>query len=388
MKPDSNSQIPTTQPVPFQCQLCGECCSSWNIPIEGEKARQLLSRPWVQNRLQDTHRDLQEISEDLYRIPLTDENTCVFLGEDKRCLIEVHEGLALKPHECKRFPFATVRLPNGELQQDASAACKSIAEKLILAFQPIVPKTAQATLLFPEEPAALMEYAEDQSWLEDIGQVPEQIPLSTFRKIPVADYQALTHQWRDWFMDERLDTQTALWNVGRSLRNWPKIISGQFVQLDPNGGFSGIRATLLLLWFLRKPYRTLSFWSLLQGRQYHDPRLFGAPVSLRTLRTIPWDNRHERHLKAFVYNLLCRMRLISAGGSAQSLFSMAIVATILVQWHAKALTSLQQSGEISEKDVTTAIRLVERYYTGHQPRFFNRFLSSGFSRLIQKVFGY
>jgi hypothetical protein len=61
---------------------------------------------------------------------------------------------------------------------------------------------------------------------------------------------------------------------------------------------------------------------------------------------------------------------------------MAGVAALLVRWYAKALAALQGAQETSEKDVTTAIRLVERYYTGHQPRFFNFFISRFKSRFI------
>lgn len=356
MSRDSN------QAVYFQCQLCGECCSSWNIPVETEKAEALLQKEWVQARLRETRRELTRQSAAIYRIPLTDENVCVFLGADRRCLIEVHEGLALKPHECQRFPFATVRLPDGTAIHDTSAACKSISEKLLLAFEPIRPKPDPKA-----EQASDFSVVEPSPNLEEVGVFPERVWLSPFRKTDWHDYLAWQTHWKSWFQDDALSASEVLSRVKRSLK--ARTIDASEAKSNP------LLRGILLLGFLRKPYRTLSLFSLLRGKSYHDPRLFGEAINLKAQGQVAWDDRHERHLKAFLYNLLCRKRLLSAGGSAQSLLAMAGIALVLVQWYARALASLQAQSATTEKDVATAIRLVERYYTGHQPRFFDFFLS-------------
>lgn len=356
--------------VYFNCQLCGECCSSWNIPIETDKAQQLLQKEWVQQRLATTRRALSRQSADMYRIPLTDENVCVFLADDKRCLIEVNEGLTLKPHECKRFPFATVRMPDGTAIHDTSAACQSISEKLLLAFQPILPKPSLSP---PTEPAEKPSIQDSEAWLEDIGDFPSQVWLSPFRKVDWQDYVAMRKIWRQWFEDDALTADQALDAVKASLKR-----SSHLKAAKPRP----LLNKLLTICFLRKPYRTLSVWGLLRGQIYHDSRLFGEAIQLRLQAQVLWEASLERHLKAFLYNLLCRNRILSAGGSAESLQAMAGVAALLVRWYAKALASLQGAPKTSEKDVTTAIRLVERYYTGHQPRFFNFFVSRFKSRFI------
>lgn len=352
MSRDSN------QAVHFQCQLCGECCSSWNIPIERHKAEALLQKDWVQTRLAETRRTLSQQSAEIYRIPLTDENVCVFLAEDRRCLIEVNEGLTLKPHECQRFPFATVRMPDGTAVHDTSAACKSVSEKLLMAFQPITPKPDQKT----DEAEPLP--SPTQAWLEDIGTFPLTVPVTPFRQLDWQDYQNLQSGWREWFMDNSLDTEETLTKVRHSLGLKSGLLRSSWAH------------KILTILFLRKPYRTLSWFSLIRGSSYHDPRLFGEPLHLKALQTVPWSPEQERHLKAFIWNLINRKRLLSAGGSVQSLIAMAGVTILLVRWYAKALASLQELTTISKKDVATAIRLVERYYSGHQPRFFNCFLSS------------
>ncbi|WP_373530965.1 YkgJ family cysteine cluster protein [Vampirovibrio sp.] len=361
--------------VYFNCQLCGECCSSWNIPIETHKAEQLLQKAWVQQRLASTRRALSPQSAEIYRIPLTDENVCVFLAPDKRCLIEVNEGLALKPHECKRFPFATVRMPDGTARHDTSAACKSISEKLLLAFQPILPKTTA----HPSQPADDTAIQDSQAWLEDIGDFPARVQVSAFKTMDWQHYMAIRQTWQRWFEEDNLSAEQALAHVQASLNPSGHSVSPQLLKPKP------WLNQLVTCCFLRKPYRTLSLLSLLTGGTYHDSRLFGEPVALRAQAQVFWHPDHERHLKAFLYNLLCRNRLLSAGGSAESLIAMAGIAALLVRWYAKALASLQGEGQTCQTDVATAIRLVERYYTGHQPRFFHFFMGRFKSGVLLKV---
>ncbi len=369
MNQDSN------QAVYFQCQLCGECCSSWNIPIEAEKAEALLEKNWVQRRLQETGRQLQRQFETMYRIPLTDENVCVFLGADRRCLVEVHEGLALKPHECQRFPFATVKAPDGTAIHDTSAACKSVSEKLLLAYQPIQPRpTGQAVI--PALPHAVSESISETSseeWLADVQVFPEPVWNTLFRPIDWKTLQTLRAGGKDWFQSDDCSAEDALSLVHASLSNErPKAFQSSSVRLPWGWAW---RQQALVVYFLRKPYQSFSLFQLLSRGLYHDPRLFGEPVPMRQLSRVRWSAEGERLLKAFVYNLLTRNRLLASGGSMQSLLAMAEVAVGLVRWYAKALAVLQQAEATRQSDVATAIRLVERYYTGHQPRFFQFFQS-------------
>jgi Fe-S-cluster containining protein len=381
MNQDSN------QAVYFQCQLCGECCSSWNIPIEAEKAEVLLQKGWVQRRLQETGRPLRRQSADMYRIPLTDENVCVFLGSDRRCLVEVNEGLSLKPHECQRFPFATVKTPDGTTIHDTSAACKSVSEKLLLAFQPIQPRPTgpdplgSATSSLPEnqseaESESSLETRLDslpEEWLADVQVLPGQVWQSLFQKMNWQTLQTLRAEWKGWFQSDDYSADEALSLVQASLNaQRPKPSPSNSARTS--GGW-GWRQQALNVYFLRKPYQSFSLVQLLSGGLYHDPRVFGEPLPLKDMGRVRCSSVTEGLLKAFAYNLLTRNRLLATGGSVQALLAMARVAVGLVRWYARALAVLQQAEEVTPSDVATAIRLVERYYTGHQPRFFVFFQS-------------
>lgn len=362
-------------PLYFHCNMCGECCSSWNIPIEGHKAEILLTRPWVQARLTATRRELVKLADDFYRIPLTDENVCVFLADDKRCLIEANEGLTLKPHECQRFPFATVKMPDGTARHESSAACKLISEKLLLAFQPVLPKPATEPTLPPL----------DNTQFEEVGEVPSRIPTGIWRTISVEQYETFQTHLKALFSHSDAPPIANLKQTQRLLKALPAQKTLPLTsQQSETFQVPVWKAALLCLCFLRKPYRTLSWFSLLWGKPYHDPRLFGVPVQLSQQRQIPWNPEHNRHLNAFVFNILQRKRVLCSQSSLSALLAMASVACLLVQWYARTLAWFQESREISAMDVATAIRLVERYYTGHQPRFMEFFLSRWRGKLLER----
>jgi Fe-S-cluster containining protein len=380
MTQDSN------QALYFHCNMCGECCSSWNIPIEGEKASRLLSRPWVQDRLAETHRTLVQVSDDFYRIPLTDQNVCVFLADDRRCLVETHEGLALKPKECQRFPFATIKMPDGSNRHETSAACKLVSEKLLLAFQPILPKPAE-TGVEQDSIAALQQHEDAQ--FDEVGYLPGRIPIHFFDKLPVARYETVyLAQVQAIFEDSHRHPDELLYQLAHQcLKHCKKDATHQPAKTGrlTNFRISDAAAAWMTILFLRKPYRTLSWMSLLGGRQYHDPRIFGLPIHLKQQRSIPWNPAHNRLLNAFLYQILHRKRLLASGSSLCALLAMTTVASLLVQWYARTLAWFQEAPEIYEKDVATAIRLVERYYTGHQPRFLQFFTSRCKGWLVAKV---
>jgi hypothetical protein len=74
-------------------------------------------------------------------------------------------------------------------------------------------------------------------------------------------------------------------------------------------------------------------------------------------------------LKAFVYNILNRFVLFSHGHWASDILAIACIAAILARWHARVLAKVDGRQDVNRQDMANAIRLVERYYTGHQPRF-------------------
>lgn len=130
----------------------------------------------------------------------------------------------------------------------------------------------------------------------------------------------------------------------------------------------------LALWLLRKPYGTLSAWQMLTERDYADPKLFGMPLPLKGQSKVKVTQASEAPLKGFVFNLLTRKLLLAHGYSLVGVLSLACGAVAVARWYAATLALMAGRMQTEPEDMVTAIRLVERYYTGHQPRFLAKFL--------------
>lgn len=340
LQPENNTEKDT---VPFQCSMCGECCSSINIPIEAEKAEYLLQQDWVQAHLAANHRTLLQATKTLYRLPLNDENKCVFLDEDKACLIQKHEGQHRKPQDCMTFPFAGLTLNNGEIVYDTSASCSMVANQLLLAFKPIVPMAGH------------------NPTIHDV-KFPKKIKARRFRKLSLDAYKDYLAQLKNIWQSEDLGVDVCL-KQSQSL-----IHHGQ---VKPIKGFKipQWKHCLAVFFFLRKPYGTLTAWNLWVKKSYDDPRVFGVPVDVSALPLITRCPEGDPYIRAYLFNILSRKALITYGHALQSILGMASVAYLLVDWYARMLAMLGDRTETSVEDVTLAIRLTERYYSGHQPRF-------------------
>lgn len=352
----------------FACQMCGECCSSFNIPLEGEKATILLERDWVKARMKETNRELVKVTKDLYRIPLTKENICAFLGPDKMCLIEGHEGKELKPDQCLRFPFAALQMPDGEIIYETSSACKTIAEKHMPRFLQSVPSAN----------APKVEH-------EVLG---KRIKRDMLRTIPLDQYFDYIETIRPLFENSDLSVDEALKTVQSHLHQIGK------KKKRPTTPRMGMRPfTLSAAWerwlpvlFLVKPYGTLNTWQLATRGEYADPKIFGMPVPLQGHDKILWPEESLNPLmKAFLFQILQRKIMLSFGHNLTGQLVMAVVAYALVKWYSKTLALLEGKTAPDINDLTTAIRMTERYYTGHQPRFLEFFRTFPGTPLMERM---
>jgi len=353
--------------VVFHCSACGECCSSVNIPLDAAKAEALLQKPWVQQRLQQTATSLIKTGPHQYQMPLTETGYCVFLSEeDKHCLIHRREGLALKPLECQRFPFAAIRQATDTLGFDASASCSVVANQLLQAFQPIVPDDPLSIL--PVEP-----------------HFPTSVQKTRWQRLSREDYRVYQEQITQCFALPAVSAETALHQVYRWLHQHPSLPSSVIWQPNP------LWQRVIPAWWLRKPYGWVSQWAIWTGGDYADPKIFGQDVfSLQGLSAVQWpdDPSTDQNLllKGFLHNVLRRQVVLAHGHSLESLLTVSVIGLQLVQWYAKALGMLQDKSEVHVTDVSMAIRLVDRYYTGHQPRFLEQLRRWPWHGVFQRLF--
>ncbi len=353
----------------FNCQLCGECCTSVNIPIETEKSRHLLAQPWVQARLAETGLSFLQGTDDCDVLPMTSENACIFLQPDAKCMIEVHEGRSAKPEECQRFPFASVCLPDGTTGHDISAGCKTVAEIGLQSPLPMRPggttdATPQSDLSIPK--TILARPGIDMTWQH---------------------YLEIQQQWLAILTNPAVTPAQGLQQVYQQLLTF----SGQNFKPTATFQFHPLADLWIPKLFLRRPYGLYSFFRLLSGRSYQDPKVFGqVSISLAAVEQLSWQDPAEPHdgdiiLKNFIATILQRKVLLAFGHSLLSLTAIASTAYFLVHWYAKALAHIQGNTAVTQADVVLAIRLTERYYTGHQPRFLETFRTNPWIPLMMQL---
>lgn len=351
---DSAPSVPLAkgQGVRFSCVGCAGCCGHWTIHQERWKADELQQRDWVIERLKHYGLKLRRVDRQTVQLPLKDDEYCVFLDEDRRCLIELHEGRRLKPDDCKRFPFAVGVRVDGFIVTDASAYCKSISERYSLEFLPVIPDDDTTSLAS-----------------EDHIPLPERVRVRGCRHWGRVEYDRFLTALHELFKHNASQPWQALKQLqgrlaGRDL--------GDPVPRTPALDGPRPAAERWLTWlFLRKPFGYYGLWRLLVHNELTDRAMLPRPVRLRAVESVTWPAGVNPWLAAYAHNVMQR-QLLFAKGTAYSLnhlLSLACVGSLLVRFYAKAFAWLDSRPLVEPADVTQAVRLVERYYTGHRPLF-------------------
>lgn len=336
-------------PVVFACSACGECCTSVRMPIDTYRAEYLAEQPWFRKRLADYDARLSRGDDDgEWILPLKPDRSCVFLAGDKRCLIEANAGKDWKPLECRRFPFASVRYA-GETLYDVSAACRTVSGELLGLLAPVVP--APGTFPDPD--------AEPQT-------LPESLRFGRFRRVSTRRWLAPAPALRA-IGDSDADPLVTLRLINRAL---PGLLQEKEpLKALPSAAWQRWLWRSLPFWFARNPYGLWTRWQLLRGRQLDDPLVFGATVTLPAPGQAALAPAANRLINAFAVNILQRRVVLAHDMPIANLLLMATIAASLTAWHARILAVQQGLAETGVAETRLAIRLVERYYTGHQPRF-------------------
>jgi Fe-S-cluster containining protein len=356
--------------APFQCQLCGECCTSWQIPIEAQKAETLFQKKWVQKQLADHQLAFEALSPDHYRVPLKSDGYCVFLGEENRCLIEVHEGYEAKPEQCKRFPFARTEMQDSNIPDsehdvvpatEASGFCKAIAEQYWPKGLTVIPGERDRSFDGEVLPPSI-NLRKPGFWQKSPAQATRHFfetleqALQRFETTPVASLgdleKTLKQLAHHWIYDKSDPTE-----------------------FTP---FSKQTHRLMTALFLRHPHGWVSAESLWNHRIYLDYKLFGMPLDLEKHPDVkpPNDPEALQPLQFFFSQFLRRKVPYTYGHTGESMMCAALVSYFMVIWYAKTNAMLQERDQVLSEDVILAIRTTERYYTGHQPEFLDQFRTS------------
>ena len=103
-----------TDGLQHACQACGSCCSATDVgPIPPEVAKDVLEHDWRGTipgleRNEDLFQERAHAGQTALLASMRNDQ-CVFLNEDKLCLIHKELGVARKPTPCRQFPFVFAR---------------------------------------------------------------------------------------------------------------------------------------------------------------------------------------------------------------------------------------------------------------------------------------
>ncbi|MFT7621730.1 MAG: Fe-S-cluster containining protein [Myxococcota bacterium] len=110
------------------CQACGSCCSATDVgPIPDDVAAAILEHDWREEipalkANEDVFRHEGPAGE--IRLMAMRDDQCVFLGQDKLCLVHKTLGVDKKPTPCRQFPFVFARTGD-QLAVSLSTECRA-----------------------------------------------------------------------------------------------------------------------------------------------------------------------------------------------------------------------------------------------------------------------
>ncbi|MFM7390041.1 MAG: YkgJ family cysteine cluster protein [Vampirovibrionales bacterium] len=367
-----------------------------------------------------------------YWLPQTDQRVCVFfegdtvneqgerLQQGRGCLIHAHWGAAEKPLDCQRFPFvqsqwqaaatdASSPPPALSVTYDTSGACSTIASWFIPQWFQATPQALEAEANntheafplhsppTPEEPwlywhgwqRGLYAFMGHRGRFNGLSaRFFTRLLDSLFNRISLEAWQERLHTLRGW--------QYALPSV--PLLGFMHVAGVCLFQRNPHplhlwqavreaehptywqGGLSHSGLLLTCLWRtlakLRQPYGFYGWWQWGISAKWHDPLIFDAPVACSVVdvyRFVQHPNV-QQWAKAFYWHTLQRRMGLRVGLSLHQHRKGCLAGVGLVCFYAALLHAKQgrltPRITIDEALLALAIRIVERYYTAHQPRFY------------------
>jgi Fe-S-cluster containining protein len=379
----------------FVCSQCGQCCSVWQVFVDKARRDALLAQPWVNKRLASLGLALESAGQQGAYLPLKPDLTCAFFEADTGCLIHQRMGADAKPIDCQRFPFAAVRLPQGGLTYDVSAACTTIVSHHLPTHTQVVPQgtEAQASVAFsqnaqhlsmmatpaPNFPMRVTLWPWPLSWLVGVlGSVlrlPASLPYTTFEERRLGLLR--------WLYADAVSSPLAMRAILACAWRW--MVLGK--PLPPHSlghaGELGLPAWgLATTWALWRDLRTPLGWyqrgQWLRRWGYWDHQLLGEGVVVpwETIRRHPWPQAggssgraQRRLLVGYVALVLTRRVGLVYGLPWLCQWLLAYRAVGLVAFYARVLSLRCEEAEVSVASMQLAVRVVERYYVSHQPRY-------------------
>jgi Putative zinc- or iron-chelating domain len=384
----------------FACSECGNCCSTWQVAIDKPRANALFALPWVEERLHALGLAFEPLLDWGYYLPLKPDQMCVFWEQNEGCLIHKNVGATAKPLDCQRFPFAsfTPETTANTTFTDVSFACSEMVNTHLLQWETPTPSLVESVGLeaVTQSPQSVSPfYPKGVVWQPSVA--IWSWPFKWFKPLPWAVLDHRLTLMKPAFQDDSISVWGALalaftvmcspiykvWYAEQLLA-----FSLQFKRRE--------RPRQSVLWqlfqrwvlakFVRMPYGMFDVVRFVFRGRYADDKVLGLASEVPVGAVLGLPSSESRYVKAFLFQVLNRRLPLGYGGAWVELWLQACVAWFLVQWYGRILAVMGGQSVVDEPSVKSAIRLVERYYTAHQPRFLSKFEGQWFWLLLFRLF--
>lgn len=353
--------------------MCGQCCGAWKLPVEDDLYTSLNKIDWVKNILKDTNTDFECLNDQRF-LPKS-EGICVFLDKtDNCCLLHKKLGPNQKPIECNRFPFAFARDKEGNIYVDTSFYCKAISEN-------IGPKVND---LINEEYIAGFDVFEisDVVAYSPVVEVNLNIAIEIRQAISKYLYDQCIHLSIEDWVNPFISVFQLLIDIEGQIKKKQEIDIEQFIQKAGSKTFDQrmlmFKQKILTAFLLRKYSILPDVGKLLFNCSKFKEPIVVEEIDLKQYKCVTFasDIDSKSLLLKYLLDINQRTILLGHGHCLVGIYIEMFVAYCLLKWYMKALAIVDQSNISEGFHIKLAIRIVERYYIGHNVRFLELFRKS------------
>ncbi|MEW5820744.1 MAG: hypothetical protein AB1782_11175 [Cyanobacteriota bacterium] len=129
---DNISKIIYDKKQKFSCSNCPDiCCKSFSIKVDKSYRNRLIELEEIKEILKSKNKEFHKTDNNNYYLPseyVSCENRCIFLHNEKHCIIHRNYGYENKPLDCMTYPFSLYLDANENVHIEVSYKCKSIIE--------------------------------------------------------------------------------------------------------------------------------------------------------------------------------------------------------------------------------------------------------------------
>lgn len=364
----------------YTCLTCGECCGAWNLPVEDALYDKLKEQPLIQEILQKESTDFKLINNQIY-LPKK-EGICVFMDpNDNLCRIHRDIGPDFKPLECHRFPFAFAKDKSGGLYYDTSFYCKAIANNHGNSIsQSITPEFLSMFdfFEFPDEvlfsPKIKVSAAFEEEFrlllATELYKHCSKLSIDEWKYQFYKGYKTLCTVEKDLKQKKEVNLKS-LQNVFENQNISPKQIIKKF--------------KLANAFFLRKKQLFPDVIKLYRQRGDLLESIIAEPLDLNKVSkiNIPEDKIIEELFLRYFLDVMQRKVLLAHGHSIIGIYIAMMILYNITLWYSQALARANEKSSVEYFHAELAVRITERYYSGHNLKFMELFRNEPTLKLIR-----